>query len=54
MTAINSKSYFYYLNKLLDKCINNYHRSIGKKPIDADHFLCMKKLRQIRKCKRRI
>ena len=49
MTAINSKSYLYHLNKLVDECINNHHCSIGKKRIDADHFPCLKKLRQILK-----
>ena len=46
MTAINSKSYLYHLNKLVDECINNHHRSIGKKLIDVDHFPCLKRLRQ--------
>ena len=26
-----------YLNKLVNQCNNTYHRSIGKKPIDADY-----------------
>ena len=49
MTAINSKSYLYHLNKLVDECINNHLCSIGKKRIDADHFPCLKKLRQVLK-----
>ena len=36
MTANDSKSCLGYLNKLVDKC-NNYHGSIGKKPIDTDY-----------------
>ena len=35
MTGNNSKSYINYLNKLVDDYNNTYHRSIGKKPIDA-------------------
>ena len=38
MTANNSKSRLDYLNKLVDQYSNTYHRSIGKKPIDAGHF----------------
>ena len=37
MTANDSKSYFNYLNKLIDEYSNTYHRSVGKKPIDADY-----------------
>ena len=29
MTANDSKSYLRYLNKLVDECSNDYHRSIG-------------------------
>ena len=36
MTANDSKSYLAYLNKLIDKYNNNYHRIIGKKAITAD------------------
>ena len=36
MTANDSKSYFPYLNKLLDQCNNTYHHSINKKPINTD------------------
>ena len=35
MKANNSKSYFSYLNKLVDQYNRTYHRSIGKKP-DGD------------------
>ena len=49
MTAIHSKSYLYHLHKLVDECINNHHCSIGKKLVDADHFPCLKKLKQILK-----
>ena len=37
MTANNSKSYLGYLNKSVDEYNNTYHRSIGKKSIDADY-----------------
>ena len=37
MTANDSKSYLPYLNKLIDEYSNTYHRSVGKKPIDADY-----------------
>ena len=35
MTANDSKSYHGYLNKLVNKYNNTYHRSIGKNPIVA-------------------
>ena len=35
MTANDIKSYFVYLDKLVDECNNTYHHSIGKKPLDA-------------------
>ena len=38
MTANDSKSYLSYLNKLLVEYNNAYHRSIGKKLIDADCY----------------
>ena len=37
MPANDSKFYFGYLNKLVDKYNNSYYHSIGKKPIDADY-----------------
>ena len=37
MTANVSKSYLNYLNKLVDEYNNTYHRSVGKKPIDANY-----------------
>ena len=37
MTARKSDSYLDYLNKLVHEYNNLYHRSIGKKPIDADY-----------------
>ena len=37
MTANDSKSYLDHVNKLADKYYNNYHRAIGKKPIDVDY-----------------
>ena len=36
MTTNDSKSYFGYLNRLLDEQNNTYHCSIGKIPIAAD------------------
>ena len=36
MTANDSKSYFPYLNQLVDEHNNTYHHSINKKPIKAD------------------
>ena len=37
MTANDSKSYLSYPNRLGDQYNNSYHRSIGKKPPDADY-----------------
>ena len=37
MTAIDSKSYLGYLNKLVDEYNNSYHCSISKKSTDADY-----------------
>ena len=37
MAAIDSKSYFAYLKKLVDKYNNIYHHSINKKAINADY-----------------
>ena len=37
MAANDSKSYLYYLEKLVDEYNNTYHRSIDKKPIHADY-----------------
>ena len=36
MTTDDSKFYLSYLNKLVDQYNDNYHRSVGKKPINAD------------------
>ena len=44
MTANDSKSYLGYLNKLVDECKNTYHRSIGKKVIDAHYAALTEKL----------
>ena len=49
MTANDSKPYFGYLNKLVDDCNNTYHRSIGKKPIDADYSALAEKIELINK-----
>ena len=38
MKTNNSKSYFGYLNKLVDEYNNTYHCSIGKKPIHSYYF----------------
>ena len=37
--SANSK---FYLNKLVYEYNNTYHRSIGKKPVDADYFALTK------------
>ena len=37
MTANHRKSYFGYLNKLVDEYNNTFHRSIGKKATYADY-----------------
>ena len=38
VTANNSKSYLGYLNKLIEKDYNTYHRSICKIPIQVHFF----------------
>ena len=43
MTANDSKSYFGYLNKLVDE-YNSYHKSIRKKPIHADYSALSKEI----------
>ena len=43
MAANDSKSYFHYLNKLVDQYNNTYHHSINKKPINADYSVLTKK-----------
>ena len=40
----NKKFYLGYLNKLVDEYNNTYHRSIGKKPIDADFSALTKEI----------
>ena len=37
MTANDNKSYLDCFNKLVDKCNNSYHLSIGKRSINADY-----------------
>ena len=37
MTSNANKSYFTYLNKLVDHHKNTYHHSINKQPINADY-----------------
>ena len=37
MTANDIKPFLRYLNKLIDKYYAIFHRSVSKKPIDADH-----------------
>ena len=37
MTANDCIYFLAYLNKLVDQYNNTYHRSIDKKPINADH-----------------
>ena len=36
LTANDNKSYFGYLNKLVDECNNSYSNSTGKKPIKTN------------------
>ena len=43
MTANDSKSYFGYLNKLVDE-YNSYHKSIRKKSIHADYSAFSKEI----------
>ena len=38
MTTRNSRSYLYCLDKLVDEYDITYHRSFGKKHIDANYF----------------
>ena len=47
--AYNSLSYLYYLDKLVDEYNNTYHRSIGKKPIDADYTALTKEIETVTK-----
>ena len=49
MTAIDSKSYVPYLNKLVDQCNNTYHHSIKKTPLKLIILLRLKTLGQILK-----
>ena len=44
MTANDSKSYFPYLNKLVDQYNNTHHHSINKKPINADYSALNEKI----------
>ena len=44
MAANDSKSYFHYLNKLVDQYNDTYHHSINKKPINADYSALTKKI----------
>ena len=44
MIANNGKSYFPYLNKLVDQCNDTYHHSINKKPNNADHSALTEKI----------
>ena len=38
------KPYLGFLNKLVDEYNNSYHRSVGKKPIDADYSTLTEKV----------
>ena len=44
MTANDMKSYLGYLIKLVDEFNNTYHRSICKKPINADYFVLFEEI----------
>ena len=41
--------YLGYFHRLVDKYNNTYHRSIGKKPIDADYSVLIEKIETIAK-----
>ena len=44
MTANDSKSYFSYLNKLVDQYNKTYHHSIKIKPINTDYSALSEKI----------
>ena len=44
MTANDSKSCIFYLNKLVDQYNNTYHHFINKKPINADYSALTEKI----------
>ena len=44
MTANDNRSYFSFLDKLVDQYNNIYHHSINKKPINADYSALTKKI----------
>ena len=44
ITANDNESYLSYMNTLVDKFENTYHRSIDKKSIDADYFALLKEV----------
>ena len=44
LTANNKKFYLGFLNKLVDEYNNTYHRSVGKKPVNADYFTSTKEI----------
>ena len=45
MIANDNKSYFSYLNKLVDQYNDTFHHSIDKKPINAGYSILNEKLR---------
>ena len=49
MTANDSKSYFSYLNRLIDQCNNTCHHCIHKKLINADYSALTENIKTIRK-----
>ena len=44
LTANNKKFYLGFWNKLVDEYNNTYHRSVGKKPVNADYFTSTKEI----------
>ena len=44
MTANDSKSYFLYLNKIVDQYNNTYHHSVNKKSANVDHSALTEKI----------
>ena len=49
LTANDIKSCLGFLNELIDKCNNSYHRSISKKGIYADYFALNNEIKKILK-----
>ena len=52
LTANESKSDLGYLNKLVDECNNNYHRFIGRKPVNAGYSALTEEIESSHKASR--